>query len=173
MIRTEEKQDFIQVEQLLKDAFKSEAEPRLVERIRTSEEFIPELSIVSESESDGHITGHIMLSLGEVVDDDQSYRVACLAPLAVEPALQRKGIGGALIKEALNRCKQFNIPLVFLIGHPSYYPRFGFVKAGHHGFQLKQFEVPEEVFMVYEIEDGALGRFNGELRYSDAFKDLK
>ncbi|MGM1048746.1 MAG: GNAT family N-acetyltransferase [Bacillota bacterium] len=171
MIRTEEIQDYSQVEQLLKSAFKSEAEPRLVERIRSSVNFIPELSIVSET--DGHITGHIMLSVAEVIDDDQSYRVACLAPLAVEPTLQRKGIGGALIREALNRCQQFNIPLVFLIGHPSYYPQFGFVKAGHYGFQLKQFEVPEEVFMVYEIEAGALNRLKGEFRYSDAFLDLE
>ncbi|WP_106767880.1 GNAT family N-acetyltransferase [Paenibacillus faecalis] len=171
MIRTEQVQDYVQVKQMLIKAFQSEAESRLVEHIRSSPDFIPQWSIVSET--DGIITGHIMLSLGEVIDDNRSYRVACLAPLAVDPAYQRKGIGGELIREALRRCPQFDIPFVFLIGHPSYYPRFGFVTAAHYGFQLKQFEVPAEVFMVYEIEEGALNRLKGELRYSKAFLELE
>lgn len=171
MIRTEQVQDYPQIEHLLKKAFQGDAEARLVNRLRTLKEFEPELSLVAEER--GIITGHIMFSYASIVDEQLSYQAAGLAPLAVDPSFQRTGIGGALIREGLERCRQHNIPLVFLIGHPSYYPRFGFIQAGDYGFEMKQFKVSQEVFMVYEIKKGALNRIKGEFRYTDAFLELE
>ncbi|WP_054958565.1 GNAT family N-acetyltransferase [Paenibacillus dakarensis] len=167
MIRTERTQDYPQVEHLLRKAFNGDEEVRIVERIRALNHFEPELSIAAEE--NGVITGHIMFSYAEVIDGQRSCQAAGLAPLAVLPSYQRQGIGGELVREGLARCRKLGIPLVFLIGHPSYYSKFGFVPAGQHGFSLKQFTVPDDVFMVYEIEPSALNRIQGEFRYSEAF----
>ncbi|MFC7682136.1 GNAT family N-acetyltransferase [Paenibacillus sp. GCM10028914] len=167
MIRTEQVQDYSQVDKLLRNAFNGDEEVHIVERIRAQGDYEPNLSLVADN--DGAITGHIMFSYAQLIDGQKSYKVAGLAPLAVDPSYQRKGIGSALIHEGLERCRQFDIPLVFLIGHPEYYSRFDFVKAVDYGFELKQFEVPDEVFMVYEVQAGALNRYKGELRYSKAF----
>lgn len=83
--------------------------------------------------------------------------------------VQKQGIGKALIQEGLERCRTLGYELVFLIGHPEYYPRFGFQPVGLHGLELKQFAVPENVFMVCELKEGVLQRIKGELKYPETF----
>lgn len=168
LIRTEKTEDYGQVFRLNVEAFGNrDDEARLVERIRLTPQYIPELSVVVEQ--DGGIVGHILLSKADVVNGDVKHEAIALAPIAVKPELQRKGIGGALVREGLQRCKRLGYPLVLLIGHPTYYPRFGFRPARPFGLELKQFAVPDNVFMAAELEEGALGRITGELRYPPAF----
>lgn len=140
---------------------------RLVERIRNSEGFIPELSIVAEQ--DNEIVGHLLLSKAVVRDGENINDVMALAPIAVMPDVQKQGIGKALILEGLDRCRTLGYDLVFLIGHPEYYPKLGFQPARQYGFDLKQFEVPDEVFMVCELKEGALQKGKGELIYPQSF----
>ncbi|WP_163103018.1 GNAT family N-acetyltransferase [Peribacillus alkalitolerans] len=167
-IRTETPNDYKEVFHLNYLAFENrEDESKLIERIRESEDFIPELTLVAEDH--GEIVGHIMFSNAKIINGHEETEVIALGPVAVSPDCQKKGIGGLLIKEGLRRSKEMGFRLVFLIGHPTYYPRFGFKPAGHFGFQLKQFQVPEDVFMVYELLDGELERVSGELRYSNTF----
>lgn len=168
IIRTEEFKDYNEVYRLNFEAFNSrEDESKLIERIRSSKFFVPELSIVAEVEEE--IVGHILLSKAEIVDKDVKHEVIVLAPIAVKPSLQKRGIGGELIREGLARCRKLGYSLVLLIGHPEYYPKFGFKPARKHGIELRQFEVSDNVFMVYELIEGSLKTINGELMYPKAF----
>ena len=142
----------------------------MVERIRRSAGFIPELSLVAESE--GAIVGHLLLSKAEVVDGALSAETIVLAPIAVRPALQRSGIGKRLMAEGKARCSKLGYTHVFLIGHSTYYPKFGFRPARSHGFELKQFEVPDDVFMVCVLMPDAAESIRGELRYPKPFLEL-
>ncbi|MBW8349313.1 N-acetyltransferase [Bacillus sp. IITD106] len=167
-IRTETFADYKAVYDLNYEAFAMrEDESKLVERIRDSEGFIPELSIVAEENSE--IVGHILLSKASVIHGDKSTKVIVLAPIAVKPKYQKKGIGSMLINEGLKRVKELDYGLVLLIGHPSYYPKFGFKPARQFGLELRQFDVPDEVFMVCELKAGELDHVQGELQYPPAF----
>lgn len=167
-IRTERLSDFEEVFQLNYLAFGNrEDESRLVEKIRSSEGFIPELSLVAEENN--QIVGHVLFSKAEIVEDEYRHEVIVLAPIAVLPNNQKTGIGGKLIQEGLKRCEALGYDFVFLIGHPSYYPKFGFKPARKYGFDLKQFNVSDDVFMVFEITEGKLKRTKGELRYPKSF----
>jgi putative acetyltransferase len=167
-LRTETADDYQRVFDLNYRAFGNrEDESRLIERIRESADFIPELSIVAVE--DEMVIGHILLSGAKVTDGTAAHNVIALAPIAVHPDYQGKGVGGRLIEEGLSRCKALGYGLVLLIGHPSYYPKFGFTPARAFGLELKQFEVPDEVFQVYELQEGQLGDIKGELRYPEAF----
>ncbi|MFF2090503.1 GNAT family N-acetyltransferase [Paenibacillus sp. NPDC058174] len=166
IIRTEGLQDYEAVYALHDAAFGNrDEESQLVERIRKSDCFVPELSIVAEQ--DGEIVGHLLISRADLVEQELRQEVMVLAPLAVNPAFQKQGIGSALMQEGLSRCRAMGYGLVLLIGHPAYYPRFGFKPAV--GLSLKQFDVPAEIFMVNELIEGALSRAKGELIYPPAF----
>lgn len=94
-----------------------------------------------------------------------------LAPMAVMPAAQRRGIGSALIRSGLERCAQLGYSAVVVLGHPEYYPRFGFVPASRFGIGC-EYEVPDEVFMALELEPGALTGMSGTIRYHPAFAEV-
>ncbi|MGZ9584488.1 GNAT family N-acetyltransferase [Paenibacillus marinisediminis] len=167
-VRTEQHEDHQAIRDVNIAAFDNRNdEADLVDRIRQSLYYVPMLSIIAED--DGEIVGHLMLSEAEVTEGDQHHKVIALAPIAVMPDRQREGIGKLLIEVGLKRCKELGYSLVLLIGHPTYYPKFGFVPARAHGLELRQFQVPDEVFMVYELQEHALERISGELKYPPAF----
>lgn len=168
IFRTESVNDFEAVYQLNVLAFGNrEDESKLIERIRNSEQFVPELSIVAEIENE--IVGHVLLSRATVEDQEKQSVVIVLAPIAVKPNLQRQGVGSGLIEEGIRRCRDLGYSAILLIGHPDYYPRFGFEPARKYGLELKQYEVPDDVFMVYEVENGKLLEIKGELKYPESF----
>ncbi|QSF43697.1 GNAT family N-acetyltransferase [Paenibacillus tianjinensis] len=151
-IRTEMVKDYEQVFQLNEIAFGNrEDEAKLVEKIRASEEFIPELSIVAEVA--GEIVGHVLISGAMVIEDNLEHQVIVLAPIAVRPDYQGRGVGALLIEEGKRRASKLGFGVVLLIGYPSYYPRFGFVPARAHGLELRQFPVEDDVFQVCELYD--------------------
>ncbi|MGE6487107.1 GNAT family N-acetyltransferase [Paenisporosarcina sp. NPDC076898] len=167
-IRTETKNDFKHVFNLNYTTFGNrDDEAKLVEQIRFSDGFIPKLSIVAEDQGD--IVGHLLLSKAKLTNEGKDKVVIVLAPVAVLPKFQKKGIGSKLIEEGLKRAKKEGYGLVFLIGHPDYYPKFGFQPARAHGLELTQFQVPDDVFMVCELIDGELENNVGELHYPKAF----
>lgn len=167
-IRMETNEDFAQVYEVNYEAFgNSDDEAKLVERIRASEGFVPELSLVAEV--GGSIVGHVLVSKALVVGSEARHEVLVLAPIAVRPSCQKQGVGTKLITEAQQRSKELGASLILLIGHPGYYPKFGFKPARAFGIDLLQFEVPDEVFMVYEVTGGSLEAVKGELVYPAAF----
>jgi predicted N-acetyltransferase YhbS len=167
-IRTETINDYKHVFNLNYLAFENrDDEAKLVERIRFSNSFIRELSLVAEEKRE--IVGHVLFSKANIIQENGEKEVLVLVPMAVNPSVQKKGIGSNLIEEGLRRATDLGYGLVFLIGHPNYYPKFGFQPARNHGMELTQFEVPNNVFMVCELIAGELQQTNGELRYPPAF----
>lgn len=167
-IRTEQPEDIEKVAELLYHAFGDrEDESVLVRNIRVSAGFIPELSVVAEL--NGDIIGHILPEQSRGRKRRGRDEVIALAPLAVSPEHQKQGVGKRLMQEGLKRCQNLGYSLVLLIGHPEYYPKFGFKPARPLGLELKQFAVPDDVFMVCELQEGALVRIQGELIYPEVF----
>ncbi|WP_435921361.1 GNAT family N-acetyltransferase [Paenibacillus sp. DYY-L-2] len=165
--------DYDAIDDLVASAFGGRRdESDLIARIRASEGYVPGLSLAAKTD-DGKMAGHLMLSKAKVKSDDglKEHEVLALAPVSVKPELQRQGVGGKLIKAAIGGAIEQGYELVLLIGHPEYYPRFGFVPARQHGLELRQFEVSDKVFMVCELQAGTLGRVRGELLYPPAFFD--
>ncbi|WP_042204493.1 GNAT family N-acetyltransferase [Paenibacillus camerounensis] len=169
IIRSEQLSDYAEVFKLNYLAFGNrEDESKLIESIRLSDGFIPELSIVAEENE--QIVGHALFSKAEIVDEENCHEVIVLAPLAVLPSNQKTGIGGKLIQEGLKRCVALGYKFVFLIGHPTYYPKFGFKQARNYGFELKQFDVSDDVFMFLELTEGNIKTtIKGEFRFQSHF----
>ncbi|RAP77985.1 GNAT family N-acetyltransferase [Paenibacillus montanisoli] len=168
IIRTETQADYERVRQLNIEAFgHRNDEAELVERIRQSDGFIPYLSLVAEAEEG--MVGHALFSKASIVNEAGSHEVIVLAPIAVAPSHQKQGIGKRLIEEGLTRSRELGYPGVLLIGHPDYYPRLGFQPARTFGLVLKQFQVPDDVFMAIELRENGLRPLQGELRYPAAF----
>jgi putative acetyltransferase len=94
-----------------------------------------------------------------------------LAPMVVAPAHQCKGIGSTLIQEGLEQCRQLGVAAVVVLGHPKYYPRFGFSPSSEFGID-SEYDVPEEVFMVMELIPGALSGKTGTVKYHAVFNDV-
>jgi putative acetyltransferase len=130
VIRPERAEDVDAIRRVVRDAFGSDVEPTLVDDIRTDACYRPELALVAER--DGAIVGHVMISWCTV----GGTRVGMLSPLAVDPSVQRDGIGSALVREACARADAAGDPLVLLEGDPAYYSRFGFVDARTLGIEI-------------------------------------
>jgi putative acetyltransferase len=94
-----------------------------------------------------------------------------LAPMAVLPEFQNSGIGSQLVRTGLERCRELGHTIVVVIGHPEYYPRFGFVPARKEGLDLP-FPVPDEAFMVCKLAPDALERIKGMVKYPPEFEDV-
>lgn len=142
-IRHEEPADRAAVHAVNVAAFERSAEADLVDHLR--DQASPIVTLVAER--DGDIVGHILFTPVTVDGDGDSWAAMALGPMAVRPDVQRQGVGRALVKEGLRRCKELNVPAVFVLGHPDYYPRFGFEPASRHGCRC-QWDVPDDVFMV-------------------------
>ena len=128
----------------------------------------PYISLVAEEEK--QIVGHILFT-PMTLPGHLELKIMGLGPLAVVPEQQRKGIGSALIKAGLARCKELGYGAVIVLGHKGYYPRFGFIPAVCYGIQC-EFEVPAEAFMVLEIVPGYLKGAEGIIHYHAAFNGV-
>jgi putative acetyltransferase len=147
-------------------AFPTPAEAELVDRLR--EAGAVTISLVAEQH--GRVVGHVLFSPVRVEDAAGSSEALGLAPMAVVPELQRGGIGSALVRAGLDACRRGGHPIVFVLGHPAYYPRFGFEPAAARG--LHYAEGFERAFFVAELEPGALAGRRGVVRYRPEFDGL-
>jgi putative acetyltransferase len=162
-IRPEAQADSAAVRSVNEAAFETPAEADLVEALHRKD-----MSLVSlVAEDDGRIVGHILFSPVSLAEH-ANLNLMGLAPMAVAPDYQRKGIGSALVREGLACCKDLGCRAVVVVGHAKYYPRFGFVPADRYALRC-EYEVPADVFMVAELEAGALNGASGLVRYDDAF----
>ena len=148
--------------------FSDKREHELVSRIRKSEAFIPKLSLVAINEDNNEIVGHILLSKIKISNDNQLEESLALAPVSVLPEYQNKGVGRLLILDALKIAKDLGYNSVVVMGHPNYYPKFGFEKASSWGIKAP-FEVPEEAFMALELQENALENVSGVVEYPSVF----
>ena len=163
MVRTEEPADRDAVRRVNEAAFDTSTEADLVDALRADGDAVPELCLVA---ADGdEVVGHICFSRARL--DGSEAEVLALAPMAVLPERQSQGIGGELIREALERAERTDHPLVIVLGHADYYPRFGFDPASAYGI-VAPFEVPDENWMAYTLPAYEPGT-RGTVVYAKAF----
>lgn len=164
-------ENYQEVQDVVQKAFENaehtdHSEQHLVGRLRKSEAFVPELSLVA---IDGKkIIGQSMLTKIFIKDDEVAHESLALAPVSVLPEYQSKGIGSRLIKESIEKAKELGFKSVVVLGHDQYYPRFGFKKASSYGIKAP-FDVPDSAFMVLELVEGGLRGVEGIVEYSSAF----
>ena len=166
VVRPERPDDREAVAHVHRDAFGRKEEADLVDALRQSPAFIPELSLVAIQGA--QVVGHVLFTRIVVRGERQPHPALALAPLAVLGSHQRRGLGSALVERGLEQAHAFGHELVIVLGHPKYYPRFGFVPAGPRGIQAP-FPVREEAFMARELRPGVLGRINGQVEYPPEF----
>jgi putative acetyltransferase len=144
-------------------AFGTNAEAAIVDVVRAHAQ--PIISLVAEDE--GEIVGHIMFS-PVTLEPRPGVLAMGLAPMAVLPHRQRSGIGSALADVGLTECRLLGAVGVVVVGHPRFYPRFGFAAASRFGLTC-EFEVPDDVFMAIELVEHAFSATGGRIRYHPAF----
>jgi len=161
-IRLERDSDIAAIHAVEALAFGREGEAVLVDALRDlNQDFI---SLVASLEDE--IIGHICFSRVSIEGSASDGIVLALAPLAVLPEHQRRGIGSMLVQHGLQECKRRNVDAVFVVGDPRYYSRFGFRSTGEIDVRC-EFDVPADAFKMIEFRQGCLSR--GVLRYSQPF----
>ena len=165
-MRAEIPDDVPLVHELNALAFPTEAEADLVDALRDKAR--PAISLVAEQ--DNTIVGHIMFTPVELCGNS-SLKIMGLAPMAVTPDQQKRGIGSQLVKEGLDRCRDIGAGAVVVLGHPSYYLRFGFAPASAKNITC-EYDAPDEAFMMLELTAGYLLGAEGTIRYHDAFGEV-
>jgi putative acetyltransferase len=168
-IRPERDVDHPVIAEVVRAAFVDQPDEvaSFVERIRASEEFVPELALVAEDSSG--VIAHVMLSwVG--VESGSRPRILNLTPMSVRPDRQRIGVGSRLIRDALGRVEEAGEPAVMVQGHPEYYPRFGFERASALGF-VAPYPMLDDAFMVKRLP-GYSADLAGRIVYPAAFDAL-
>jgi predicted N-acetyltransferase YhbS len=144
---------------------------KLVDDLFDDETARPILSLVAAD--NGKLIGHILYTKAIITQAEIPIEAKILAPLAIIPDEQKKGIGEKLINEGLSQLKASGTELVFVLGHPDYYPRFGFVPAGKLGFEAP-YPIPEEhagAWMVQELNGGVIGKATGKVKCSKVLNE--
>jgi putative acetyltransferase len=167
-IRTETPDDAAAVRHVNEQAFGQPAEADIVDRLRQS--CADAVSLVAD---DDGVVGHILFTPVVVDSGGRRTRGMGLAPMAVLPERQRQGIGLRLVRHGLDILRERGCPFVVVVGHPEYYPRFGFVRASTHGLASQWDAVPDAAFMVLVLDAGAMALVTGVARYRDEFSDVE
>jgi len=165
-IRPETPEDIDSVRYVNEQAFGQENESKLIEKLRNRGVLMISLVAIQ----DGEIVGHIAFSPVAIESRLSSFEAIALAPMAVLPRYQRKGIGSEMVRVGLEECRRLGHEIIVVLGHPDYYPRFGFVLAKPKGIDC-EFEVPEEAWMILELREGALAGRRGIVRFQPEFKE--
>lgn len=165
-IRREREDDYEPISALVKEAFATAAhsdgdEHNLICRIRETAEYIPELSLVAMSGD--NLVGYIMFSRIRIGDND----ALALAPLAVAPGMQGRGVGALLINSGHRIARQMGYALSVVLGDPAYYGRFGYRNASAYGITAPS-GIPDEYYMVCPLMDDT-AIMPGKVKYSRAF----
>lgn len=162
LIRPALPQDLPALQELNRRAFRGDAEGKLIRALDAGGH--TRVSLVAE---DPEIVGHILFSEIEILHANQATKALSLAPMCVHPERQRRGIGSALVREGILRCRTLGYPAIFVLGHPEFYRRFGF----RHELTTA-FECPYSgpAFLAMELRDGSLRRKKGEIIYSEPFR---
>ncbi len=187
-VREEIPEDIEAIRKVNLEAFGRAAEADIVDRLRDSCEDL--LSLVAIHEGD--VAGHILFSPaaidGDVVgltrirtrngdhpwlstaEKDGGVVGMGLGPVAVLPDLQRQGIGSLLVRAGIDALRKRSCPFIILLGHPEYYPRFGFERASLYGIR-SQLEVPDDAFMILVLDRPAMAKASGVARYRSEFDE--
>ena len=167
-VRQENQSDGKAIAVVNRSAFGGEAEAQLVDVVRQSKSYIPELSLVAEIGD--RVSGHIMLFQAHLDRQGKQSEILALAPMSVVPSQSHRGIGSTLLEVALEKATSLGHKAVVVIGHPDYYQRFGFEHASKWGIS-SSLPVPEDSITAKELVTGAL-KGGGLLIYPPEFTRL-
>lgn len=163
-IRPEQPEDMADIHRVNAAAFGQPQEADLVDALRRAEMLTISLVAIQID----RIVGHIAFSPVTITSDTAVVEAIGLGPMAVLPAYQRQGIGSQLVEAGLEACRESHHRIVIVLGHPAYYPRFGFTPARPHGI-VWEHETPVDAFMVCELQHGTLAQTRGVVRYRPEF----
>lgn len=166
-IREEQPADVDEIRKVNSEAFETDAEANLVNALRSSG--CAYISLVAET--DGNIVGHILFTPVELTENKNNLKIMGLAPMAVLSKFQNKGIGSKLVNSGLEYCKSQGYDAVVVLGHPAYYPRFGFIPSVEYGIK-SEYDVPDDVFMILELVPEALKGHKGIIKYHEEFNNV-
>lgn len=167
IIRREEPDDVAAIRVVNERAFGQPAEANLVDALRAHGKVT--LSLVAEQNA--QVVGHILFSLVTIEADNTVVAGVGLAPMAVLPEWQHRGIGSRLVEAGLAQCRAAGHERAVVLGHPEFYPRFGFIPASRYGLR-SEYDVRDEVFMAMELCDGAMQGCAGLVKYAPEFSDV-
>ena len=160
IIRTEEPPDVAAIRFVNEQAFDGSGEANAIDALR--DRGAVTLSLVAVI--DDRVVGHLCFTPAVIESPDRSWPAIGLAPLAVLPEYQRRGIGSALMDAGLEECRRLGHERIIVLGHPAYYPRFGFERASQHNVRF-EFEAPDEACMILALQPGALDGVSGVAKY--------
>jgi putative acetyltransferase len=166
-VRPETIEDIPWIRILYERSFEQAVEADIVDKLRQA---CPEtLSFVAEDED--RVVGHILFTPAAIESDEKVIQGVALAPMAVMPERQREGIGTRLVKHGFKVLQDRSCPFVIVLGHPAYYPRFGFEPASKYGITCQWEGVPDEAFMILIFDKMAIEGISGVARYRDEFDE--
>jgi len=168
IIREERPEDIAGIYLVNERAFNQPDEANLVDLLRAHGKV--SLSLVAVD--DDRVLGHILFSPVTIERSAKTVSAIGLAPMAVLPEFQNQGIGSMLVRSGIEECRKAGHDCVIVLGHPEYYPRFGFVPASRYGIE-SEFDVRDEVFMALELYEGALAGCEGTVKYQPEFNTFK
>lgn len=163
IVRVERAEDLADVHEVNRQAFGRAAEADLVDRLRERGKVL--LSVVAVVH--GAVVGHALFTPGAIEGDNGRFACAALGPVAVLPDVQNQGVGTAVILEGLARLRASGRERAFVLGHPAYYPRFGFMVASRYGIG-NPFGA-DDAFMVLALCPGGLDGVTGTAVYQPEF----
>ena len=163
-IRREKPEDIAAIHRVNEQAFGQPVEANLVDTLRRADRAVVSLVAVEN----GRVVGHILFSQVTITGKSGPEKVLRLAPMSVLPEYQKKRIGTHLVMAGLAECRCLGYRAAVVLGHPDYYPRFGFVPAGRFGLKC-EYDAPDEAFMALELEAGALGNRGGTVKFQPEF----
>ena len=167
-IKAETLADFDSIRKINNQAFGQPQEAQLIESLRKLENYIPELSLIAFE--DDKAVGHILFFPIYIEAEHQKFQTLSLAPMAVLPEYQNLGVGGELIRHGLEKSKMLGFDSVMVLGHPNYYPKFGFEKASK--WKIKSpWEVPDEAWMAIELKAGSLDGKAGKAIFPKEYEE--
>lgn len=165
-VRVERPDDRDVVDALVAEAFDDASVARLVQLVRASDHFVPELSLVAER--GGELVGHVMLSSADIATEMGTSQVLLLAPLAVRPSAQGTGVARLLVEAALSAAEQSSYGVVLLEGDPRLYSRFGFRAATAMGLERPSELIPDAGWQAYPLPRYETS-VRGRVEYPSAF----
>jgi putative acetyltransferase len=166
-IRKERSKDILAIHRVNEQAFGGDTEANLVDRLRATGSLILALVAIEGQE----VVGHIAFSPVRIDSTSGTKAAVGLGPLGVRPAYQRRGIGSELVRAGLADLRKAGHGLVVVLGHPDFYPRFGFVPAENHGLRWEH-DAPSEAFMVKALITGALQDVRGIAKFRPEFDNV-
>jgi putative acetyltransferase len=166
-IREEQAADAPAIRSVNEEALGQTQEASIVDKLHQSSGGL--LSLVAVIE--GRLVGHILFSPVAIEGCDGMVQGMGLGPMAVLPEYQRQGIGSRLIEEGLRILRSLSCPFVVVLGHPDYYPRFGFQRASRFGITSQWEHIPDSAFMICILDDRKMQGVSGVARYRDEFNE--